>query len=237
MDDREFEKLMSVSAVRQVQLLNDSLPADAELNEIAPSEEFEQYMRMVIAKDQKRQKKLQGRKRFKKIVATFVLLAAVSFGAIMSVDATRAYFFQMFDSSFSITGQQNKGWNTEFNAQIIENIHNAYLPSWMPNGFKSISSSTSSSGNCVINYKNINDKSYFVRFSQNKSAGFLNDNELGDFSKLSINKQIYYYGEKNRAGVIERNLVWVSDERSFLISTTVSKDDLIKIATNLKFKD
>jgi len=234
MDDRELEKLMSASAVRQVQLLNDSLPSDAELNEITPSEEFQQYMRTAITKDQKRQKKLQSRKRLRKMAACFAIVVAVSFGVIMSVDATRANFFQLFEKSFSISSQHSEGWDKEFNAQIATNCHHVYLPSWMIEGFKATQLSQGIQG-CTITYKD-GDKT--VRLIQNDNYGnALNDSETKTMEKIILEKQIYYYSEKDRSGAVSRKLTWTTDNNNFTLDATISRAELLKIAQSLVLKE
>ena len=228
MDDRELDKLMSASAVRQVQLLNNSLPSD-EIDNTDSSEDFTQYMKMLISKDEKKRK---SRKRLGKIIASFAIIAIVSFGAIMSASANRAYFFQMFDRSFNISGQQNDGWNTKFNAQVADNCHNVYLPSWVPDGIKA-SESSQEEEQCTITYKGNNQT---IRFIQSKDTSILNDNKVDSMEKLTVQNQIYYYSEKNRSGSITRKLIWVTESNSFELDTTGGKDELLKIAQSLVFK-
>lgn len=230
MDDRELEKLMSASAVRQVQLLKNSLPTDDEIDNIVPSEDFKQYMQMLISKDEKKRK---SRKRLGKVIASFAIIAIVSFGAIMSASANRAYFFQMFDRSFNISGQQNDGWNTKFNAQVANNCHNVYLPSWVRNGMKAVQSSQVDNL-CTITYKGNNQT---IRLNQSATTqNTLNDNEVKTMSKVSIENQIYYYSEKIRSNNVTRKLIWITENSSFELDSTGDKDDMFKMAQSLVFK-
>lgn len=233
MNDRELDKLMSASALRQAKLLTDSIPADDELNKIVASENFKQNMQSIILKSEKRQRRVQGLKYLRKIVACLAIVAIVSFGAIMSADANRANFFQFFERSFNISGQQSEGWDKEFNAQVVENSHDVYLPSWMPSGVKAIQSSQENK-QCIITYKSDNQTIRF--FQYDRSANILNDNKVESMEKITIQNQIYYYSQKNRSGSITRMLIWATDNNDFELDSTGSKDELFKVAQSLVFK-
>jgi hypothetical protein len=234
MDERQLEKLMSAAAVRQVQILNDSIPDDNELDKIIPSINFEQNMRKVIAKDEKHKWQLKLRKRVGKIAASFVIVLTISFGVIISVDASRANFIQFFERCFSISSVKNEGWNTDFNTQVVAICHNIYLPSWMPEGFQATEISQGTKESTII-YKSKNQS---IRFTQyDISANILNDNQTKEMDKITIQNQIYYFSEKYRSGNITQKLIWQVNQKSFILTSSIGKDDLLRVAQNLELKE
>lgn len=226
MTKKQFDKIISASALRQTQLLD-----EAE-GEIIPSEVFDAKMKQRLRETLK----YPNRKRTA-MVATFTALFIGILSATCYANATHLDLFEAFHRAFSITSVQKQSWDTDFNAKILPSVSNVYLPTWIPNGFTSISSSQSNTGNCVITYAISADKTQFVRLSQKKiHTTSIEDIDVSNFQKIILDHQIYYYGEKNISGKTQNNLVFLQNDRYIYLISTLSKDDLLKVAQSLEFK-
>lgn len=239
MDNRQLDKALSASALRQIQIQENSLSQD-QIDQISPSSKFEIQMKKILAEGERHQKRLKVRKRLGKAAAVFAVVLTITFGYVLSANASHATFFQFCEKYFSISNQNNadkRAWDGDFNSQIISSVENAYLPTWMPNGFIATSSNQDKRGNCIINYKNRNNPKQFICLSQKKcTANTFSDNELKVLTKIVINNQIYYFGEKGRGITSNKLLVWAYNDRDFSLTSTESREILVKIASNLKFK-
>jgi hypothetical protein len=233
MNDRDLEKLLSTCSVRQVQLLNDDIPSDEELANIVPSEQFEREMQNLLNRKLTRNK----HNRVQRFVASFAIIITIVFGTILSVDATRSSFLRFFERYFTVSINKNEQSNENFNNAALLDLHQVYLPTWIPEGFTAYSSKTGSTG-CVVIYKHDANPKESIRFSQKK--GFvtaLNDNDLYGFTKIEVGRKTYYYGTKNTAGETQSNLVWIYNDTEFTINGVLGKESLVKIAESLKFKE
>jgi|GEM_PF-6309616 len=234
MDDRQLDKLLSASAVHQVQLLNDSLPADEEIDKVVPTDNFKQYMKTIIVKDEIRRNRLKSRKRLGKVAAAFAVVLVITFGSVLSAEASRSYFMHFFEKYFTVSSSANKSWDTAFNSQIIQNVHDCYLPTWLPAGLQAVQSSQTNK-RTTVTYQLQSQSLILIQYSDD-SITVLSDNEIRDMKKIEINSVVYYYSEKQRAKDVNRSLIWQIGKQSFRIESNISNDDILKVAQNLAFK-
>lgn len=232
MNDLQFEKLMSAVAVRQVQLLDRSLPSDTELAAMEVSKEFEQKMQELLRKEKTRRKVYRGKKQIGKLVASIAVVLVLSFGAVLSVSANRAQFFQFFGRSFSISGEQRQNWSQGFNLQTAREYRNVYLPTWLPEGFQ-VTTVSHTEESFIIDYKK-DGKS--IRLSESDtSVNVLSDAELKGMERIVVGNQIYYYGEKLVEGKNSRQMIWQTDKSALILTSDCSKEETLKIAQNVQF--
>lgn len=233
MDDRQIDKMLSASALRQVELLKNSTPSDEELAQIHCSRQFKDTIQNSLVKSRRKQICQMRRSRITKIAASIIIVLSVTFGVIMSVSASRNNVVHFFQHYFSFNSGKTDNWHTDFNAQIINSVHDVYLPTWIPEGFKA-EESLQGKNDCTITYKS---PSKTIRFSQEKGPNKLfSDSELKVMSKVILNDQTYYYGEKGSKESVTRKLLWNSDQSTYIILSDISKDDIVKFATNLTYK-
>lgn len=232
MDDRQFNKILSACALRQKQLVLDSMPTDQEISDILPSENFEYRINNII-KNQNKILNIQSvRKRISIIAASILVVFSITFGMLITVTASKDNIVHFFDRYFAYNSGKVEIWNTQFNAQICNHVHDVYLPTWVPNGFKATESQQSKS----ITYITYSCGGKKIRLSQSSASSQYNDDELKQMTVFTINSQKYYYGEKGFGNSVIRKLIWNNNQSTFVIITSASKDDALKFAQSLKFK-
>lgn len=186
MNDRQQKKILSASALQQAVLLDNT---DEGSNDIEITPEFSQRISSLFTRFEKKKK---SRTRIYKIAASFILVLSITFGTVMSIDATRSDFIHFFQRYFAFNSGKTESWNTNFNSQILDNVHDVFLPTWVPEGFTAIGSSQTNN-NCTITYQ-LADKS--IRLSQSMGTEKMNsDNELKGMSEIKISGHKYYYTE------------------------------------------
>lgn len=234
MNERQFEKILSASAFRQTQIIIDSMPTDQELEDILPSSDLESRINSLIQKHNKKCN-LQGiRRRIGIFAASILVVFSISFGMLFTVNASRDNIIHFFDRYFAYNSGEPQTWDTQFNAQIRDSVHNVYLPTWVPDKFKATMSQEANNV-CFISYQNT-DKT--IRFYQSSaSEKIYNDSELNQMEQIQFSGQKYYYGEKASGNQTERKLVWNTGKNTYIVVSNVSKPEILKFAQNLKFKE
>lgn len=234
MVDRQSEKLMSAVAVQQAQLLNRRVPSDAELEGMEVSEAFEEKMQKLLAGEKRRCRGILRNRRFGKVIVLAAALAVLSLGAVMSVGANRAQFFQFFGRSFSISGEQNRPWSQSYNQELAGKYHNVYLPAWLPDGYK-LATVEDSGKTFVINYTK---GDALIRLVENRTtANVLIDAEVKGMERIQTGNQVYYFGEKQQAGKNFSQVIWQEENGSITLLANSDREEALKIAQNVKFKE
>jgi hypothetical protein len=234
MNDRQLDKILSSSALRQTQLILDSMPTDQGAQDILPSEGFEDRINDLIKNHNKNRNLQSMRRRIGIIAASILVVFTITFGMFTTVSASRDNIMHFFARYFAYNSGRAEIWNTQFNAQISDSVHNVYLPTWVPNGFKA----TESQQGKNVTYITYSCSEKSIRFSQSSILTHqYNDDEMKQMSILTVNNQKYYYGEKQSGNSVIRKIIWNSNKSSFAIIASVPKDEVFKIAQSLKYKE
>lgn len=234
MVDHRSEKLMSAVAVQQVQLLNRRAPSDTELEGMEVSEAFEEKMQKLLAGEKRRHRGILRNQRFGKVIVLVAVLAVLSLGAVMSVGANRAQFFQFFGRSFSLSGEQNQSWNQPYNQELAGKYHKVYLPAWLPDGYQ-LASVEDSGKTFVVNYTKGDS---FIRLTENlTTANVQIDAEMKGMERIQTGNQVYYFGEKRQAGKGFSQVIWQEENGSITLLANSDREEALKIAQNIRFKE
>ncbi len=234
MDDRQLDKVLSAYALQQAKLMEHSTLSQEASDEIEPSEDFLARMQELFDEAKKREKRKKSFKRIGMVAASFILVLSVTFGAVMSADASRSSFIHFFEQYFTISSSKNREWNMEFNAQIRNTVHSCYLPSWLPDGVQSISA-TQSPQKTTIEYSG--NKINLRVIQSADSVKIFSDNEINSMEKVNYAGSSYYYTEKTRESYVRRYIIWNIDGRSIRLESNMSRKDLFKIAENMIYKE
>ncbi len=234
MNDKQFEKILSASAFRQTQLIIDSMPTEEELEDILPSTNFDDRIKCLI-QNQNKSRNLQGmRRRIGIFVASILVVFSITYGMLFTVNASRDNVIHFFDRYFAYNSGESQTWDTQFNAQIRDSVHNVYLPTWVPDTFKATMSQETNNV-CFISYQSPDET---IRFYQSSASEKLyNDSELKQMEQIQVSGQKYYYGEKASGNQTARKLVWNTTKSTYIVVSNVSKPEILKFAQNLKFKE
>lgn len=148
----------------------------------------------------------------------------------MTVNASRSNILHFFDRYFSFNSGKTEVWDVSHNDQIISNVHDVYLPTWVPNGFKATESSQGNSS-CTITYKSGNKVLRLTQESMPKTL--FSDSDLVNLEKITVNKQTYYFGERSST----HKLLWRTNSNTFLVVSNISKEEIIQFASGLVYKE
>lgn len=232
MDNRQLDKILSSTALRQAQLIMESMPTE-KIPNILPSKGFEDRINDLIKKYNKNRNLQSMRRRIGGIAASILVVFSITFGVFFTASASRDNIMHFFDRYFAYNSGKTEIWDTEFNAQINGHVHDVYLPTWVPYGYKATESQQGK--NVTYITYSCSDKS--IRFSQSSILTHqYNDDEMKQMSILTVNNQKYYYGEKQSGNSVIRKIIWNSNKNSFAIIASVPKDEVFKIAQSLTYK-
>ena len=190
---------------------------------IAFSKEHEKKMQKLFRKEKNKllRKKVS---KFAKIAAIFFLIIAIGTGAtIFSVEAWRVKFLNfVFDSESSNTDYNfsDTGGTTYSDDTIVLD--------YIPMGFELTGNYTAKSS-IHMDFSKGNDYFQIVINDINKNSSI--DTENGTVEKIMINNKYegLYISNPNINAVI-----WHNNEYSFRVLGNISKEEIIKIAENVK---
>lgn len=236
MKDHSMEKWLSACAFGYVlSLKNAALPV-RESERINPSERFRGQMAKRIAAGDQQLRRLQSRKHFLKMAASFAVVLCISAGTVLSVRASREFVFQLFGRSFSVVSEQNLNSADNINPEDIPNISGLYLPSRMPKGYQF--STITIQNQCVqVIYKKEEQSIHLIQ--QEAAPPAQKAPYPAGAEKTEYHGILYYYNENGNSGGAEQNLFWENASRRFelhVYGDTFSRNTLLAIAENLKKK-
>lgn len=236
MKDPSMEKWLSACALSYaLSLKNAAVPA-CESEKINPSERFRGQMAKIITAGDQQLQRLQRRKRFLKMAASFAVILCVSAGTVLSVKASREFVFQMFGRSFSVVSEQNLNFAGNINPDDIPSIPDLYLPSWMPKGYE-FSTITIQNQCFRVIYKK---EEQSIQLIQRKTALHSQEDPYpAGAEKTEYHGVAYYYNENGSSGGAGQDLFWENASCRFelhVYGDTLSRNTLLEIAENLKKK-
>lgn len=162
-----------------------------------------------------------------KAVACLAIVIVVAAAFVFSVPTVRAGFLQLIDRIFvGYTLIENDGQTDE------EVIFNDYLFKYIPEGF--VQNRNNISNKMAITFVSESDgKSYTVKCYPKDSFSFRHDNDHSVIEETRINGNIGYYcfTENDEFAFLS----WNNESYSFIISGNIAKEEMIKIAENMKY--
>nr|WP_319489503.1 DUF4367 domain-containing protein [uncultured Caproiciproducens sp.] len=239
LNNQLFNELLKVAAEEDLQLELDAMPAAEELKkEYAPSTELrKKFLKLIKESDhqRRRQKLLQFAKRAAVIVA---IIIPVSIGSLLSVEASRNFIFNSVlewkadhvdihfeDTVSAVSGQESPA----------EERPEVWEPQYLPEGFL-VAEEKDVGPVHMITYEN--GKGATVTFTQtplDKAGKMSIDSEHTTYHEITIKGEKAVLFEAKRAE--DRSYVlWQSKKTSFVISSVISKDELIRIAESAEQK-
>lgn len=189
------------------------------------SDKFEANMQ-ILFRDLKRQELITKIKNASlKTAAVILLLFAVSFGAIMSVEAYRVtvlnFFLERSRESTTISIGSN---NNDY-----PGLQSGLLPEYLPVGYVNILYQDIGDYYFAIFRNEAGDEIYLEKLSEGSSAGI--DSEYAYIEHLTVNGYNAQYYRKNNTGT----LLFKYGGHVFLLSAPLPKEELVKIAESFRF--
>lgn len=162
-----------------------------------------------------------------KAVACLAIVIVVAAAFVFSVPTVRAGFLQLIDRIFSgYTNIEIAGKDQE--DQIILSD---YIFEYIPNGFRLDENKTANNRNLSF-VSDANGKSFTIKYYSSEKFLIQYDNEHSIIENILINGYSAYYCYNN----YEENAIlsWSDDSCTFIISGNISKEEMIKIASEIK---
>lgn len=220
--EKAFEEMLKEAAKRADKRLGGQLEEPKE--EIVFSEEHERKVEKLF--------RLERRKRINKKLIKYtkrcaciliVCCVAVTAVGVVKVDALRTRFLRLLyepdapNSDIDFIGDKTNYYADRY-------IHISYIP----DGFKM----TESSHEVGVGYTFQNNNQYFTLDANNiETAGFNVDTEDMEIENLKIQNNDAIYLTKPRVNI----LVWSDDDTAYVLCGNISKEDIIKIAENIRY--
>ena len=114
----------------------------------------------------------------------------------------------------------------------VENFNNNIRLGYVPDGYF-LSSGEYFPAYVTLLYKDKNDNEIIFDYGIADGLSVIYDNEHNSFSSFTTNGMEYYYYESNDNDFFDV-LIWFKDGYSFSILAHLSKEELVKIAENVK---
>ena len=221
-EDEIFEALLKVAAKDAMQREMAVLPTLEELNEqYPPSEALNKKVYATFKKEARATQRKKMMRVFIRAAAVFCVFVVVSVGALMTVEASRNFIFnlliEMRDGYVSIRFEENNV--TTIDAESIIN--------YLPDGFVLVESHRLEDFSILI-YANENGDEIIVKYST-LTAFHGVDTELREFTSITLGgleaflfTAIYYHARNE--------IMWQQGDVIVNISTHLHVDELIRIA-------
>lgn len=200
--------------------------------EVDLPEDFDQKMKAMFAEARTEEKKELRKKlrprRIRNIAATIIVTICVGSACIMSVDAWRIKIFnivfEITDSGRSIEySDPDKGSNKKLNSES-----NDAIPEYIPNGY-TMDEVHKSGTKRMTSYKNKSEDKIWIEMSDAAITSF-NVYAKHD-EEIDINGATGYFASNNGIST----LIWDLNGNVFRVSGCIAKDEIIKIAKNIRF--
>lgn len=223
LNDRLLDEVIRYAVAELVEEEASRLPSNEELKSIyTPSARLEAKMQKLFKQQRRREQFARIRKTALKAAAVVLVFLAVSFFTIMNVDALRVRFMNYIsergDKSTTIRVNNN---DNSYSAEI--------LPTYLPDGYKNVQLEIKSDYYFAV-FKNDNgDKIVLRRLGEGTTAGIDTENAYAETITVNGYNAEYYY--KDGTGI----LIYKYKSNVFILTGSIPKDELIKIAESMKY--
>lgn len=212
------------------QYIDEEIQKYEELPELEPSKEFDERMNRMF-EDAYKQEERRERIRFgKKIAVIAVAAVGVISAAAMNIKAVRQPVLNL------IFKQGNPHSKTKTNTNIKDRNLDSISFSYIPEGYKCTKKQyLPESFQSIYKFENNQntDRIYIKIQSNQKYDNYINQSVLKKYEELAYKKQKYYF----LAGKQKNSLLFYKNQSIFSITSSISKDELLKIAQNIKIKN
>ena len=228
-NDEIFEALLGPASKEALRREMEELPSDEEIAELCPiPDTLNKRITKMIDSHEKTYKRRQKIKKFSKVVAGFTMLSAATGTILMSVEASRNFIRN------SVINMSSDHLTIEFSENTIDTNNSRFTLEYMPNGFELTANQELERLYTAIYSDDIGGLIIISRHKA-ESATLGIDDEMREFLAAYINGQEFYIFESS--DIQNKNVfVWNSNNNIFDITSTISLEEMLKIAQNLTFR-
>ncbi len=200
------------------------LPENTDDVQSGLSEIANKKIKKMISQAIRREKNMRIIKHLPRIVAIVLIVVVVCSITVMSVEALRLPFLNLFVN----TEEKIMDIKIEEGETYDEDNSLAGLFGYIPEGYELTSEDNQNQATTLI-YINKKGESIFIkRFDSEGNLGV--DTENADYGELLINDDIGFYSTKNGL----TTLVFSKNEYAYYISASIDLSEIIKISKNIK---
>ncbi|MCI1965987.1 MAG: DUF4367 domain-containing protein [Oscillospiraceae bacterium] len=232
-----FETMLKEAVCETFENELQSLPAEQELEQICElSPSTKQKIQHIIRAERRHAVCRKMRAVSKRVAILLAIVVPVSFGSLLSVEASRNAIFNAIiewkDDRARISYQQGSSDFSEA-ADRSARTNAVYAPSYLPDGFTALKKKQVGHM-LVVTYRDKNGKDIIFQQSLLSDGGHnVIDSEHSTYSQININGE---QASLFRANTNEDSslLLWENQKFSFLLMSKIDPKELIKIAESVK---
>lgn len=202
------------------QYIADEVKKYEEMPELELSDEFNDRMDKMFKDAYKKEVRKERIQKGKKVAAISVVVLGIVSATAMNV---RAFREPVLNFIFKMNGSDKT------KVTVKENTTEKFSFQYIPKGYKYIKKQYSDSNNQMIyTYEDTNKKCIYICLQLNQKYNTYQNMDKSSYSKIEKNKHSYYFIEGN-----QNKLLWYKNNVIFTISSTLSDDEMIKIAEHI----
>ena len=224
LEDELWESLLKAAVIKNSQNEIKDYPSEQEINRIVLPEHYESRMRRILRRYRYRKYAKLSLRYGKKIASVILLIMGVSFSLFLSFDEVRAaceaVIIEIYDRyiRYSYTSDLS-----------LENTPISF--GYVPEGYSMVEASFNGIDS-FITYQNAHDDSIMLEFDVQKFTVLI-DNEHYTISNVFIGHYEGTFFESQDSRFVNV-LLWDAENYYFQLRSTLNKEEMIKIAENLK---
>jgi hypothetical protein len=229
LNEKIFDQILKYTAEKQVENIANEF-FDNELEpEISYSSGFVKEMNNFFRKNRRKDRTIHIKRIILKSAVAIFIFLIISVAVIFNVEALRVPFLNFFEHP----GQQStkietKDQNTNYDL-FVDQIHGMYLPAYLPDSY-SIQSIDKTGQNTIAIFKKYDNR--IINFQNIPEGTIANiDNENAQTEHISVNGEDAQLFIKND----KYTLVFRFENNVYMLSGTISKNDILKVAGSLIF--
>ena len=237
--ERIFDQLIIYACKKESERIGAELSSLQTSTIDGPSPEFDQKMFKLFEREEKRLRRGSRMSFYSKIAASIIIAITVLSVAFYGADAVRVKFLNtiitMKEDHLQITFQPTAEDNENDYSQISNNKVDAFLPSYIPEGF-SIAEAEKSASNHLIILTDANNNRITINqtlISSGTTIGL--DNEGATETRVELGGLDITLLEKRNiiTGDIDYTLFWQDSGYFFFIISNIDKDELLQMASSM----
>lgn len=208
------------------QYIDDEIQKFDELPEMDLPKDFDDRMDKMFKNAYRKEVRKERFHLGKKIAAAAVIIIGIASVTAMNVKAFREPILNFI---FRSSDKDNRA-KVEINE--TNNAEDQFQFEYIPEGYKCTKIQSFSNDTQIVYDYQKNESFLYITIQLNqKYDNYINQSESGNYSKISINDQTFYFLKDN-----QNTLLFYDHNAIFKITSKESQSELIKIAQNIKFK-
>lgn len=207
------------------QYIDDEIKKCEDIPELEPSKEFDEKMNRMFKDAYKKEVRKENMRFGKKIAVILVAIVGVGSAAAMNIQAVRE---PVLNFVFKQNGIDNK---SKITVKQQPKLTSDFIFNYIPDGYKRTKKTYSDKQRQIAYefYNYTTEKYIYIKIQLNKRYDNYTKLISDSYSEITKNSRTYYYiNDKNN------RLLWYHNKNIFSIISTLSDDEMIKIAENIK---